>query len=136
MMEDLKGFLQEAWIQFSAKKNDQGCWISDPYVQRGYLEVRELRHSTYETIWAPIPDGAALNLDCENSRCYNPAHMTVEEDAPGDRNGRAKLSARHVWWMRDSVACGEYTQAQLCEMSGVSKSTMSAMINRKTWKHV
>ncbi|HIK60444.1 MAG TPA: hypothetical protein EYF98_07105 [Planctomycetes bacterium] len=135
-MDEIKQFLTETKIRFTAKRNENGCWVADHYDYRGYEDVRNLRHETYETLWGPIPEDAVLNLDCGYSRCYNPEHMTPDTDRCGAKNGRAKIEARHVWCIRDMVAAGEMTQKQAVELSGLAKSTMSAILSRKTWRHV
>jgi DNA-binding transcriptional regulator YiaG len=53
---------------------------------------------------------------------------------PGEANGRALLAKRDVAEIREKYAAGVATQGVLAARFGVSQSTISAVINRDTWK--
>jgi len=54
----------------------------------------------------------------------------------GSRSTLSKLTEEEVAEMRRLVTLGLKTQKELVEMFGVTKSNVSAIIRRKTWKHV
>ena len=54
----------------------------------------------------------------------------------GEAHGQAKLTRRDVVEIRRLWATGDYTQAELGEMFGVTQSTIHLIVTRKHWKHV
>lgn len=50
----------------------------------------------------------------------------------GEKNARAKLSWKDVLWIRKHRE--EYTLKELCNMFKISDSTISNIINEKSWK--
>lgn len=56
--------------------------------------------------------------------------------ARGEANGSAILTANRVIEIRDLYKKGEVTQLQVAKQFGVSRPTISEIINRKTWTHI
>lgn len=96
----------------------------------------------------PIPDGLCVLHHCDNPACCNPSHLflgtkranIVDMHAKGRGNigainGAAKLDDAKVAEIRRRVRDGE-AQKALCAEFGIDSSTMSVMVNRKTWRHV
>ena len=99
---------------------------------------------------------------CDNRKCVNPEHLFLGTCADnlrdmsikgrgatgdrnvarrpgmrqGDRNGRAKLSSEQVLEIRALHSTGKHTQKALASMFGVSKSTISYVVNLQHWGHV
>lgn len=48
----------------------------------------------------------------------------------------AKITAKEVIKIRELYATGEYLQAKLASMYGVSVATISHIVNRRRWNHV
>ena len=112
-----------------------------------------------------IPDGLRVCHHCDNPGCVRPGHLFLAtakgnfEDmckkgrrkiATGDRrnfarhpeqlprgeNHRcAKLTEERVRHLRARVAAGE-RQVDLAREVGISRSSMSSLILRESWKHV
>lgn len=59
-----------------------------------------------------------------------------ERTARGEKVGLAKLKTVYVLEIRQLYADGRYTQSQLGKMYGVGQTQISAIIQRRQWKHV
>lgn len=118
----------------------------------------------YTLARGPIPDGLQVLHTCDNPLCCNPAHLflgTVQDnvddkiakgrDARGDRNGgrtrpervrrgelngRAKLTAAQVREIRERVAAGGVTRADLAAEYGVTDSLVSMIARGEIWRGV
>jgi hypothetical protein len=97
--------------------------------------------------FGPIPDRVKVCHHCDNRLCVNPAHLflgtqadnvrdMVEKqrgpDRHGERNGRAKLTAGDVRFIRSSADSG----VQLARRFGVTRTQISAIRKRQTWRHI
>lgn len=102
----------------------------------------------YEMAYGPIPDDLIVMHRCDNRLCINPAHLRLgthvdnvaDMDAKGrrangSRHGRTHLTEADVISIRLRHADGESGNA-LARAYGVTPTTMSMIVNRKTWKHV
>lgn len=131
------------------------CWPwTGPTFGMGYghVAVRKDSRSThrvaYELANGPIPTGMHVRHTCDNPPCCNPAHLLLGTPADNmrDRDERkrlpvgsqcsiARLLEDDIPRVFDLRAQGMTTRAIGREF-GVSGSTISAVLNRKTWKHV
>ena len=83
---------------------------------------------------------------CKNKKCCNPFHllmMTKKEhellhskEKQGEKNFSVKLKEWQVLKIRAKYATGKYTQNELAKEYNVSISTISFIVNRKTWEHI
>lgn len=64
---------------------------------------------------------------------YNPGSR--KSGAPGERNRHAKLGPNEVVEIRRLYKTG-LTYNQIGDMFNISKSTISDIITRRTWKHI
>lgn len=130
------------------------CWIWTGYTNpAGYgtfgmdRSVKLAHRVAYEMLVVPIPVGMCLCHRCDNPPCVNPAHMFVgtqrdnTNDAMekrrlqrGSRNGRAKLTEGLVFDIRAMRFRG-FPIKHIAEMFEITESTVSSVVNRKTWKH-
>lgn len=82
---------------------------------------------------------------CDNPPCVNPAHlfwgtqkvngedMASKRRSPaGEKNGQSKLTKEQVAGIRRYRAAG-VRYADICATYGVSKSTVSRIVNRASW---
>lgn len=96
----------------------------------------------------PLPEGEVtrhLNSTKTDNRLINLCYGTQAENmqdareagtlAEGSRVGGSKLAEEDVLSIRRRNAEGERA-IDLADEYGVTKSTMSALINRKTWRHI
>lgn len=102
----------------------------------------------WELTHGPIPDGQCVLHRCDNPPCCNPDHLflgTQEDNARdrvakrrtayGENAGPAKLKDSDVIRIRGLVASG-VLQKTLCTTYGISRASMSQVVNRKTWRHL
>lgn len=95
---------------------------------------------------------------CNNPPCCNPAHIydgtpsqnavdsvvagtsaVLRPDHPkarGERAGNAKLTDDAVRDIRRRYAAGGISQQQLADEYGVNQTKISAVVHRRTWRHV
>lgn len=55
---------------------------------------------------------------------------------PGERHGRAKLTEEKVREIRRRYAAGGVSYLDLANEYDLSNGTISAVISRRTWRHV
>ena len=54
----------------------------------------------------------------------------------GEKNPNSKLTESQVQAIRDLYKTGSYTMIQLAEKFGMSRRSISAVINKERWKHI
>lgn len=102
----------------------------------------------YILTYGPIPDDQVVCHSCDNPPCCNPAHLflgtktdnNLDRDskgrqAKGERSRSATQTPASVRAIRDRHAAGE-SQTDLAYEYGISQPSISAIVLRKTWKHV
>lgn len=144
------------WSRVSQPEDPTQCWLWQGVTDKdgyGYtrFQGRLLRahRISYELANGPIADGLFVLHSCDTPGCVNPSHLrtgthleNMEERgrkkraAAGARNGRAKLTARHVRAIRQLYAMGSYTCRDLEEIFDVHSSIVSDIVQRKSWKDV
>ena len=108
---------------------------------------------SYEIYYAkPLGDLHCLHR-CDNPSCVNPLHLFAGTNLDnvrdkvkkgrcytgnqkGENNGASKLSDTQVSKIRELYNSGKYTTLKLGEMYNVNRSTISYIINNKTYKHL
>lgn len=106
---------------------------------------------SWELKHGPIPDGLCILHKCDNPRCVNPNHLFLgtrpENTADmikkgrakhnrGELSGRAKLTRDQVVEIRHLYASVNFSQSELGKQFGVSKSTIAAILRRRSWSHI
>lgn len=136
-----------------------GCWlwdggvVHDPTGFGGYgrhripgTQKRMLAHRTsYEAYVGPIPLQMHIMHTCDVPACCNPDHLRLGTHADnmadkvaklrqprGENAGRALLTEWQVLEIR--AAAG--SQSKIAAAFGVSKSVVSHIKTRRTWKHL
>ena len=64
------------------------------------------------------------------------AHRTGENDTKGSSNGRAKITEADVVAIRHAVSSGTATKLELAARYGVTDTSISFIVLRRTWRHV
>lgn len=141
-----------------SKENKNGCWMWTgstsnyglyPKISLAQKERKmfdgdnssigshKLSHVIFNGV---IPEGNQVRHKCGCSTCINPAHLehgTAQQNSLDKwRDGTmtsAKLTESIVRTIRHSPPM---RQVDIAEMCGVSPSTISAIKNGRTWKHV
>jgi hypothetical protein len=54
----------------------------------------------------------------------------------GEKNPNSKLTESQVQEIRDLYKTGSFTMVQLAEKFGMSRRSISAVINKERWKHL
>jgi hypothetical protein len=97
---------------------------------------------------AALPPGYYCCHHCDNPGCVNPSHLFAGTSADnhadmvrkgrstfGARNPNAKLTDAMVREIRRQRAAGASFR-ELWVAFGITKGTVSSVINRRTWRHV
>lgn len=153
--------LTERFWQKVAVQGD-GCWVWTAYKNRdGYGKITyrgelfSAHRLIYASLVAPVPTGLHLDHLCRVRHCVNPAHLepvTSGENTrrspihaaqmvlngrrcAGEGHGSAKLSdsaAREIFRLR----ADGWSLKDLGSRFGTSEGNVSALLLRKTWKHL
>lgn len=114
-------------------------------IKIGGKDLRVTRVALSEKLGRPIGDGLYACHTCDNPSCYNPDHLFEGSAAENYADSRAK--GRNT--KGSKVAVGKLDEDQvtairasdekglvLAARYGVTPANISAIRNRKTWKHV
>lgn len=141
-----------------------GCWLwIGATGKRGHGRVKYRGQLVlpyrvnYERFIGPIPPGKMLRHKCDVPFCVNPHHVIPGESVDnvrdmierseawrrsmdtGNRRGEshslAKLTGDSVRQIRTRHTSGESVSA-IARSFGVGRMTISAVVSRKTWKHI
>jgi len=142
-------------IEFGAPS---GCWLWSGYSSRsgyGYISLkgnmRRAHREAFEDKNGPIPDGLVVRHKCDTPLCVNPDHLLIGTHADNVRDresrGRGPRGEGHPWTKiteADVLSIREiyipnhpvFSGAALARRFDVSFQLISAIINRKVWRHV
>jgi len=149
----------EERIKKHCVNNDSGCWIWTGAKRNGYGRLivgsrsDGSRHSetAHRYSWlvfkGEIPAGYFVCHHCDNPACVNPEHLflgtrqdNVDDRERKDRNNHflgeksptSKFTEKDVTYIRGS----DKSSRELARFYGVNKSSVQAIRNGKTWKHL
>lgn len=146
------------WAKVKVLGEDE-CWIWRPEVpflasRYGtiYIDGKNVRphRAAYILANGPISDTDEVCHKCDNPRCNNPKHLFLGthqdnmidaakkgrmKPPKGESHHLSKLTPEKVFEIRRLRADGVSVKA-LAIRYGVSKSSLSAVCTRKTWKHI
>lgn len=146
------------WLRVDKKgpllRGNGRCWVwkgarlSDGY---GHLMVagRSYRAHrwSYEQNFGPIPPGLSVLHRCDSPPCVNPSHLFLgtqvdnmrdsaakgRQGHPGEKNGRAKLTAANVAAIR-AAATGRYGErSELARQYGISSNQIGLILDGRSW---
>lgn len=125
------------------KETSTGCWEwQTGAAPSGYgvarVNGRSVRahRAVYEALVGPIPEGMVLDHGCRNKICVNPSHLQPVTVAENTRRGKsAKLRQSDVLNMRELASQG-VSQAALCGLYKLSRSTVCRIIGGEAWSDV
>ena len=120
----------------------------------------------YSLVVGKIPDDMCVLHRCDNPCCVNPSHLWIgtpadnardrdekgrtgrtpgdlngthtmpEKTARGAKQGAAKLTAANVLEIRERYAAGGCSHRGLASEYGVSKTNITYIVRRKSWRHI
>jgi len=150
--------LQRLKINFENQviKKD-GCWDSKtPLRKGGYIQIRYIDKmiGIHKASWlihnGKIPDGLLVLHKCDNKRCSNPEHLFLgthkdnhqdmvnkgRQNLPiGENHKNSKLTIEKVKKIKELLNLG-VTVRRISKDFNMGKSTIDAIKNGITWKHV
>lgn len=141
------------------KRGESDCWLwlSADDKRYGRFWVNEQSRSEYAhrvsyiLTYGPIPSDLYVCHRCDNTKCVNPGHLflgTALDNSHdmlfkgrgarqvGTTNPAAKLTDVDVVAIRAMYATGKISQESIALQFGVSRKSVAAIINGKTWAHV
>jgi len=148
-------------MKYTVNESTQ-CWEWTGTITRyGYGVVFEGRKSrlahrvSYILANGEIPPGKIICHRCDNKKCVNPAHLyagTQKDNmrdaivagthvslfpekaaSRGEKNGRAKLTSSDVGTIRNLYKRGDWTQAGLGRLFGVSQTQVGQIVRGASW---
>ena len=131
---------------------ESGCMIWMGHVgHAGYghiginHKVKRAHRVAWEEVNGPIPEGMHLCHRCDVPCCVNPDHMFIGthsdnmadmykkgRSAFGEKHGNSKVTESQVI----EILSDSRKYNDICADYGITLGTLSAIKNRKTWKHV
>src|SRR5687768_11086081 len=119
-----------------------GCWTWNGATSRsGHGVVRvgtriwQAHRVFYVFFVGSILSGLVAHHTCHTPSCVNPLHIQIVTREEHNRiHNRAKLDYTKAAEIRRIWRAGEATQARIAEHFGVDASTISLVVNNKTWR--
>ena len=137
--------------RFWSKVDRSGdCWLwTGSFLKDGYGQFRLNRTTVtasrlaWELTYGSIPVGMLVCHKCDNPPCCNPAHLFL--GTPRDNRRDCAAKGRVTAWkavvtkadtlvIRAAYAAGGVTQAELGRQFGISQTSVSCIVRRKTWR--
>jgi hypothetical protein len=139
--------------------DENKCWEWKGSINRGYgvishnKKILKAHRVSYELHYSePLNDLHCLHK-CDNPSCVNPLHLFAGTNydnmrdkvikgrcytgyQKGEHNGASKLKDVDVIQIRELYNNQDYTTIKLGEIYNVHRSTISYIVNNKTYKHL
>jgi len=136
-----------------------GGWLKQPpgtkralfvnLSEKGKRYLRRVHRLVLETYIGPRPvgmecrhlDGNPTNNNLDNLCWGTPSENQADRlihgtDIRGEKSGMSKLTEKDVRLIFQTYHDGIYSQSYLAEQFGVARTTVQAIIEKRTWKHL
>jgi hypothetical protein len=136
---------ERCWL-WTGAVNEHGYGVLHPEGRRSGPTIKAHRLSL--ALSGVAVDGYVVRHSCDNPPCVNPAHLSIGtmaqnaadmvqrgRSARGSRSGASKLTEEQVAEILVRHAAGELHRV-LAAAYGVSRPTISRIVERKGWLHV
>ena len=135
---------------FDKVQKTDSCWIwTGAKNQLGYGVFRNQKahRFSFEISKGVIPNSIHVCHSCDNPACVNPDHLflgTPKINA-SDRNAKSRQARGEMFGSRVKLTANQVVEirsingeshASIAKRFGVSQTTITAVINKKTWKHL
>lgn len=149
--------IEDRFLSKIAKSpEDGGCWLWTGYLDKdGYgtfnpesKTLKKAHRFSYLMHVGPIAEGLCVCHSCDRPSCCNPAHLFLgtatdnDKDrdnkgrqAKGERIGNSRFTASEILEIRRMRESG-MTQQAIANKVGAAQPVISAIVLRKTWKHI
>lgn len=158
--------LEERFKKYIGETTATGCILwNGPLTSTGYglLALSRKDHKgvgakgkfkhahrvSWEISYGPIPESAHILHHCDTPPCINPEHLFLGNPAinaqdkvskgrqiKGEDCNLSRLTEEAVREIRILYSTGKYAQKQLAEKFNTIVPNISAIVNRKSWKHL
>jgi len=140
------------------KRDDNECWEWKAGINstgRGIFQYGGKAIHAHRFSWmlanGKIPDGAFICHTCDNGKCVNPKHLFIgnalinnrdcfaKRRHPilrGEKDPKSKLNNEKVLKIVELYKSGDYSQYQLGEMFGVSRSGILTILRGNSWAEI
>ena len=136
------------WDRVDVRSDDE-CWEwQGARDKAGYGwttvdgKTMQTHRRALELVNGSIPRGKLALHHCDNPPCVNPNHLyagssraNARDRDKRNRNGRARLNRVSVRRIRAAVEGGQ-THQKAADAFGVSRATITRIVNRQSWRHV
>lgn len=143
--------------EWQGAKSGFGYGVIGVYVN-GARKLQKTHRVSWTLKYGDIPDGMCVLHKCDNPKCVNPDHLflgsyadnvhdcidkgrfhILKPGAPpprhlGELNGLSKLTSQQVLDIRNMSKT--MTRAEIAKIYSVSRSTVTDIVNRNTWRHI
>lgn len=136
----------ECWL-WTGALNEHGYGVMRPDTQRRNGPTMKAHRASLQLAGVEV-GGLYVLHSCDNPPCVNPAHLSAGSaadnaadmvakgrQARGTRRGNTKLSEAQIPEIRARAAAGEMHKVLAADY-GVSRPSISRIVNRHGWLHV
>ncbi len=156
---------EKFWARVDVKEDDE-CWefknqpsqiygVYNKKIDGKWKAIRPHRYAWSQHNGRSIPDGLFVCHSCDNPKCCNPTHLWLGTNSDnildaiakfgswvvgqhtyiGEKHHSSKLTEEQVLDIRARVEQGE-RQVDLAKEYNVTRTMLSKIILRKSWKHI
>lgn len=137
----------DCWLWMGAKSNDGYGWMRYDH------QMIRVHRLSWKLAFGDIPDGLWVLHKCDVPLCVNPTHLflgtCVDNSADmvskgrarncamrGENSPAAKLREKQVIEIMKLAPKKTVSYSNIALKYGISVSTVSAIVNRRSWKHL